>query len=255
MKKTLLQLVQEVLESIDGDEVNSYADTTESLAVASLIRDVYWDIIASTEFTASKGPYQLTATSNSTYPTVMYLPSTNLTLEWLMYDQTVDVTKPQNFRELIFLPLEEFLLRSYGQDQADANVVTYTITLPSGRTLRVLSRKDGPPRYYTTPDDQTVLFDSYLSTVDSVLQQTKTIAFGERYPSWNMIDSFIPDLPEKQFSILRNEAKATASSQLRQTTNSNAERRARKAWIISQKTGKKIANKILPALNSKNYAR
>lgn len=255
MKKTLIQLVQEVLESIDGDEVNSYADTTESLQVANIIRDVYWDLIAGTEFTSIKAPFQLTASSNSIYPTAMYLPAGYTTLEWLMYDQTVDVTQPQNFKPLISLPLETFLRMSYGFDPLDSNVVTYTLPLNNGNSIRVLSRKDGPPTYYATPDDVTIIFDSYMASVDTVLQSSKSVAFGDRLPVWNMIDSFIPDLPEKQFSILRNESKATASAQLRQTTNANAEKRARKAWVVSQRTRDKIDSNKPGTTKTNNYSR
>jgi hypothetical protein len=255
MKKTLISLVQEVLESIDGDEVNSYSDTTESLQVANIIEATYWDIVSTVTFPSMKLPFQLDSSANVLQPTLMTLPSTNLTLEWLMYDQTIDVNFPQNFAFMKYIPLDEFLIKSYGNDQTDVNVITYNVTLNNGDTLRVLSRNDGPPTVYTTIDDSQILFDSYTSDVESTLQSAKTIAYGERLPVWNFINSFVPDLPDKQFTILRNEAKATAAAQLRQQTNSNAEKKARRGWITSQKTGRKIPNPKDPRSDQPSYGR
>lgn len=255
MKRTLIQLVQEILESIDGDEVNSYSDTTESLQVANILEAAYWDIVSTTTFPAMKLPYQLDSAGDVTKPTLMTLPGTNLTLEWLMYDQTVDTTYPQNFTYMKYMPLSEFLPFIYGNDQLDTNIITYNITLNNGDTMRVLARKDAPPTYYTTIDDTQILMDSYDSDVDATLQSTKTIAYGERLPVWTLNDAFIPDLPDKQFTILRNEAKATAAVQLRQQTNANAERKARRGWITSQKTGRKIPNPNDPRSDQPSYAR
>ena len=45
MKQTLLELTQDVLNAIDGDDVNSISDGVESLQVAQDIKNVYYDLI------------------------------------------------------------------------------------------------------------------------------------------------------------------------------------------------------------------
>ena len=44
MKLTLLEMVQDILSSMDSDEVNSITDSTEALQVARIIRDSYIEI-------------------------------------------------------------------------------------------------------------------------------------------------------------------------------------------------------------------
>lgn len=46
MNYTLLDMVQRILEAMESDEVNNYDDTPESLAVANIIKEVYYDIIS-----------------------------------------------------------------------------------------------------------------------------------------------------------------------------------------------------------------
>jgi hypothetical protein len=45
VKYTLLELTQRILESMDSDEVDSIEDSPESLAVANIIKECYFDIL------------------------------------------------------------------------------------------------------------------------------------------------------------------------------------------------------------------
>jgi hypothetical protein len=242
-KKTVLQLVQEILSSIDGGEVNSYLDTTESLQVARILENVYWDIVSTSSFGTSFSFYELDPSNNVTLPTVMYLPNSAVTLESLMYDYATLADVSPNFHQVNYLEPTLFLSRMYSLKSDDASVVSYTLPLTAGGTLSVMGYNNQSPKWYTTYDDKTILFDSYDSSVDSTLQANKTLAYGELNPTWTMSDSFVPDLPEKQFTILRNEAKSIAFIELKQQTNTKAEKQARRGWISSQKTGDRIKDK------------
>lgn len=60
MDKTLLDLIQEILSSLDSAEVNSYLDTTESLQVARILESTYWDIVSTSSFPGIFSYYNLT---------------------------------------------------------------------------------------------------------------------------------------------------------------------------------------------------
>ena len=45
-QRTLLRLVQDILSSLDSDEVNSISDTPESLQVANIVRTTYEDLVS-----------------------------------------------------------------------------------------------------------------------------------------------------------------------------------------------------------------
>ena len=46
MKYTLLEMTQDILSNMSSDEVNSISDTTESLQVATIIKQKYFDLIS-----------------------------------------------------------------------------------------------------------------------------------------------------------------------------------------------------------------
>lgn len=255
MKKTLLEMVQEILSSIDGDEVNTYADTTESLQVAHILESCYWDIVSQASFPKMFTPFELSASGNTSLPNVMYLPENCLSLVWLRYDDRDTSLEENTFKKLHFVDMSEFLERMYSLDTEDTNVVSVDMSLANGDTFNIRCRNDRSPTYYTTIDDKTILFDSYDASVDTTLQSGKSLAYGEKKPSWTFADSFVPELPDKQFTILRNEAKSTAFAELKQSVNSNSERKARRGWITSQKTARKINNPRREIDRAPNYGR
>jgi hypothetical protein len=242
MNKTLLDLVQEILSSIDGSEVNSYLDTTESIQIAKILENTYWDIVSTSSFPKLFSFYNLTPGNTTSQPTLMYLPDTSLTLTNLRYNHETLENPGAAYSLLTFVPMDEFFNRMYSLDPSASTTTTYTLSLPNGGTTKIHADNVSTPTSYTSYDDKTIIFNSFDKRVDAFLQASKTMAYGEISPVWTVSDSFTPYLPEKQFTILRNEAKATAFAELKQTTNSDASRKARRGWISSQKGQRKINN-------------
>lgn len=255
MKKTLLEIVQEILTSMDGDEVNSISDTTESLAVANIVQNTYWDIVSQASFPKMFSPFELEASGNINYPNIMYLPDTVLSCAWIRYDESTTDNVEAGLRPLIPVDLQTFIQRMYSLDATDTGVTSYEYTMDNGDTINIRCQNTAPPSCYATLDDRTIVFDSYDSDVDATLQADKSLAYGERKPTFTLADSFTPDLPDRQFTILRNEAKAQAFADLKQMTNAKAEQRARRGWITSQKTKQKIDNPRRQIDRTPNFAR
>lgn len=85
MKYTLLDMTQSILSSMSSDEVNSIGDTTESLQVAEIIRQKYFDIINRVPLPDHEQLVQLDASLDDDSPVLMFVPNGIAGLTWLKY--------------------------------------------------------------------------------------------------------------------------------------------------------------------------
>jgi hypothetical protein len=84
-KFTLLQMTQNVLSGLSSDEINSISDTTESLQVAQIIQNKYYDILTRGNLPDDNQLIQLTPSGNPIQPTLMFIPSGTSSLKWVNY--------------------------------------------------------------------------------------------------------------------------------------------------------------------------
>lgn len=236
MKKTLLDMVQSILSSMDSDEVNSFADTTESQQVANCLRDSYFEIMAGANPPDNNTLFQLNASGDPTKPTLMSMPANINSLMWIKYNLATTDNPAPNFQDIQFLPLHEFSMLMYqlGSNTnlpSPPDVGTFNIADPNGGQVPMFYRNDRGPMFYTCGNDTTLLFDSYDSVVDTTLQSIKTVCFGEYSRTWTFTDAFVPSLPDHLFPLLENEAKKQAFIEFKQSANPLAEERAHKGWV------------------------
>lgn len=234
MKYTLLELTQSILSSMGSDEVNSISDTVESLQVAEIIKSSYFDIIYRAKLPEHFDIIGLEATTDNTKPVIMTIPSNVNKIEWVKYDKREESSDPVKMEEVTFISLEDFLDMTYQLNTEDDNIDTLTHTL-NGTAFTFFYTNDVAPTYYTTFDDNTLIFDSYNSDVDTTLQKSKTMCLVRLTPTFTMSDSFTPDLDAEQFPLLLNEAKTLAWAELRQSNHALADRNSRRAWAHMQK--------------------
>lgn len=234
MRYTLKAMVDRILESMGGDEVNDIADTTESLAVANIIKECYFEIISEIEPKETEGLFHLDASGDDLKPTLMFLPSTVSNIQWLKYNIGDSVLDP-NFRDLCYLSLPDFIQYTNGLDPDETWVGVETIEI-EGQDFIFKFRSDESPRYWTSPNDQTLIFDAYDSTYETTLTSSRTYGYGGLVPTFTMTDAFVPQLDPRQFQLLLNAAKAQAFVELKQTTNEKAERKERRHRILGYKT-------------------
>lgn len=234
MRYTLLQMVQRILESMDSDEVNSLADTTESLAVANIIKECYGELIAEYQPHESDNLFHLDASTDSTKPTMMLLPSYVTNIKTLKYNvgETLD---DSNLRELRYMPVMDFLNYMNGLDVNESWVHSMLVTL-DGHDFRVKYRSDQSPHYYTSSNDKIILMDSYDSSYESTLTSSRTYGYGAIEKTFSLEDSFIPDLDPRHFPLLLNMAKAQAFVELKQTENAKTEKKERRHRLLAYKT-------------------
>ena len=229
-KLTLLELVQKVLVSINGDEVSSISDTVEAMSVANIIEDVYFNLITNTVIPEHRKLLKVEGLSSVTYPNYMKLPTSVARISSFRYDRTTDSSTETEYHEVKYVDPEVFLQRIIGRTQSDSDVDV--ITDHSGVKLLIQTTKD--PDFWTSFNDEHMVFDSYNSDEDSTLQESKSMAFGYEIPTFTLSDSFTPDIDENMFPMLLNEAKSWAHLELRQQPHGKAEQQSRRQRVTMQ---------------------
>lgn len=247
MKATLLELVQDILSNIDGDEVNSITDTFESEQVATILKNTFIAMSSNRDWPTHSDIIQIPSYGDVTKPTHMKLPDGVKRIKSLMYDKADLNDTRTMYREVKYISPDAFL-RKTNLENSDLDEVD-VVTDPSG--VKLLIRNDTHPTYYTSFDDRTLVFNSYNSSVDSSLQESKTQALVDIMPVWQTSDDFIVDLPDVAFSAFFNEALSAASLRLRQTVDMKAEQEAKRQqnWLARK------ARKVNRGLSYPNYGR
>lgn len=233
MRKTLLELVQDILNDLDSDNVNSITDTIESEQVASIVRNCYFEMMGNRNWPHLKKLFQLEHSGTLERPNYLAIPVLLKEMEFFKYEVQRIGEKIQ-LRKIKFMNPDDFLEMISGRDSTADNIKT--VTDFSGSKLLIY--KDRAPTYWTTFDDYYIVTDSYDETVDDTLQKSKTQCLGWMHPTWTHVDTFIPDLPAEAFPALFAEAKSTAFIDIKQMANQKAEQKAsrqqrwlsRKAW-------------------------
>lgn len=222
---------------MESDEVNSINDTIESLQIAQMVKTTYYNIIDGRDWPWLKEMFQLTGLGLTTKPSHMQIPETIIDVLWIRYNSRTVTDTKDNYKKIQYKTPEEFIAITDARNSSLANIDT--ITDYGGTPLFIVN--DAAPTYYTSFDENYVVFDSYDSDVDTSLQSSKVKCYGKRNPTFTLSDSFTPDLPVQMFSYLLNEAKSTAFLTAKQTVNQKAEqhsvtqrrRMSQEAWKVS----------------------
>jgi len=220
MKLTLLEIVQKTLNDMDSEDVNSIDDSLEALQIANIVEDVYFSLIAAEEIPEHKELLKLTALADSDYPTHFTYPTNVKEVEKVFYD--ISLTTTPSYKEVYFLEPLEFLSVTDNQSEDFDEVLDKN----GGTTLFIAN--DRMPTYYTSFDEEYMVFDSYDSDEDTTLQESKTRAYGTKYPTFSLSDSFIPDLEAPMFPLLLAEVKSQAFSLFKPQVDPKIEQKARR---------------------------
>jgi hypothetical protein len=244
-KMTLLEMVQNILSALDSDEVNSISDTVEASQVAEIIKESYYDLLPVLDVPERKALFYLDPVG-STKPTLMSIPSDLSSIDWIKYDYRESGTG--DYRHIQYVHPEDFLdilNPRVGQD----NVEQYTIN-----NTYITVYNDKNPTYWTTFDDDQIVFDSYDNDLDANLQAAKSQVWGTRDPGWTAEDDFVPlYLDSNMFPTLLAEAKSVSFINLKQVSSAKEEQRSRRGLIRTQNERNKARGSYFDRLP--NYSR
>lgn len=167
----------------------------------------------------------------------MKLPENVIELVSINYNKKELGDTKEKYAPVKYLSPDDFIIKTNHRDSSASNV---EVIEEAGVTLLVLN--DVAPTYFTSFDDEWLVFDSYDSEIDSTLQENKTQCFGKVQPTFTLEDDFIPDLPVQMFPYFINEAKSTAFLVVKQMPNQKAEqhsvsqrrRMSQDAWRLTK---------------------
>ena len=237
MKKTLLEIVQSILNDMDSDAVNSIDDTVESVQVADIVRSCFYEMVSNRNWASHKKLIPLENVSNVLLPNYLKLPDNLKELTSFKYDKRKQETDSLEYQDVYYMFPDEFL--SFVSRRNSNNTNVQTVSDFNGAKLLVIN--DVAPSYWTSFDDKYLVVDSFNSAIENTIQGSKTQCLAVIFPAFVVADDFVPDLPIEAFSALEEESKSTAFVALKQTANQKAEQKAsrqhrwlaRKDWQAS----------------------
>lgn len=241
MKYSLLDMVQEILNDMDGDEVNSIDDTVEATQVASIVKSTYFAMMSSRNWPHLRKSIQLIPTTNLAQPTHMYVKEDIKELDFINYDTRKTGETRAKYLEMKWREPEDFL-RITNAYNIDADNVQSVVD-DSQLDLQVMN--DRAPTLYTSFDDKTLIFNAYDSERESNIQSTFVQSMAYIMPSWTGGDDFIPDLPDEAFSALIEETKSRASLKLRQIADNKSEQESRRQQRWLARKARRVSNGII----------
>jgi hypothetical protein len=233
-KRTVLQIVQDILSDMDSDEVNSIDDTIEAQQVAQIIETCYYEMLGNRNWPHLRKVIQLESSIDLAKPNYMKLPENLKELSFFKYEtQKTDETKI-TLSDVLYKQPHDFLHYISHRNSDNDNIIVVTDFGGS----KLLVQNDKAPNYWTSFDDTYIVTDSYDAAVDDTLKTDKSQALAYIIPEFERINEFVPDLPIDAFPALIEEAKSTAFFVLKQMANTKAEQKAarqqrwlsRKSW-------------------------
>ena len=224
-------MTQNILSRLDSDEIDSISDTTEAMQVARVIRNTYFNILTKADLPEHKKLIQLVASGDNTKPVLMTRPDNVRRIDWIKYNVRSATDTFDRYDYVTILPLSQFLDYVDGLNSTESTVDAMTFN-----NITFNYTNNQKPTFCTIVEDDTIIFDSFDSGVENKIQTSKTKAFALTNPTFDLIDTTIPDLDDIQFQLLLNEAAAVAFVDLKQQANPKAEQESRRQWISLQRT-------------------
>lgn len=244
---TLLDMVQDIMSDMDSDEINSINDTAESLQVAQIVKTSYYNIVDGKDYAWMYELFQLDSSGTQDRPTHMAIPDDIIDLKWIKYNNRKITDTKNKYQKVEYKNPEDFVELMNTRDSSDTKVTS--VTDPSGITLHIYN--DRGPTYFTSFDDENLVFDAFDSVKEDTLTNSKTQVYGKRSVAFTLEDTFTPDLPVQMFSYLLNEAKSTAFLTLKQMANQKAEQQS----VSQRRRMSQEAWKITNGITYGNYGR
>jgi len=211
-RKTLLEIVQSTLSSMDSDLVNHIGDTQESEQIALLAQEQYLELATYQRIPQFEQLTQLEGLSDLDRATVMRIPEGATDIADVRYrrvrnDGTEYMEPVEQLDKSDFLDMQLRL----NQNNLQNNILDDNILVPY--------RTDRAPRCYTTFDDEYIVFDSIDKDVDDTLHNDASMVLAYIVPEFLMEDDFIPQIPTKMLSQYMNMIKEIANHEQKQYNN------------------------------------
>lgn len=256
-KFTLLQVVQKTLEALGSDEINAISDSPDAEQIAQMAQDAYYELMNQREWPHLLNLKQLESVADSTKPNYLRIPGSVVRIDQIKYDNTDPLGAAPllvEINEAVWCEPERFLNMTQGRNTERPDVVT--ITDFSGVRIHILN--DNKPQFWTSFDDEYVVFDAFDEGIDSTLQGNKSQALCKIIPDFVIADDTVADMPAHVFQTWIAEVKSTAMLYLRQEISQKDEQRARRGLAVLRRDASRTDNsdgKVKFGRRTRNFGR
>ena len=214
-QRTLLEIVNDVLDSMDLEQVAGIDENLESQKVHRIIRGQYYLLASEQAWDHVKTVTQLTGLADVTMPTSMQIPSTVAQVNSVRYNTTETGDTNETMTPVTFYENpEDFLDYVYGRNTGEDNVDI--VTCPTGQDIWVLN--DVGPTCCTTFDGTYLVFDAYNSDEETTLHAANSVVVGLAAAAWTADDSFVPPMPPLLVPAFISKCKVVCNEYMRQVT-------------------------------------
>jgi hypothetical protein len=232
MANTLLDLVQDILSTLDSDAVSSISDTVEADQVADIVKKTYRDIIDEYQLPGQRVITNLESVSDTDRPNLLKLPDDTQALIHWQYDTRLTPTDPLHYSPVEYKPPHEFL--RYVNARNSSDVETYSVVYAVTDIPIIVDIRTGP-MFWTSFDDKFIVTDNVNLDVDASLQASKTQAWLEKRWVFHKEDDFVINLPENLIALLYRTAENEAYALYKQTVNPKLEQKEKRLRIRAQR--------------------
>lgn len=232
MARTLLDIVQGILSTLDSDTVSSISDTVEADQIADVVKETYFDIIDEYQLPGQRVLGTLEGVSDILRPNLLKLPDNTQSLLHWEYDCRLITEDPLTYVPVTYLPPPDFLSVVNRRDSKDTEKY---LTVYVTSNVPVLVDITTNPRYWTSFDDAYIVTDNVNKVVDATLQSSKTQAWFEKRYIFVKEDLFVPVLPQNLESVLYRTAENLAYALNKQMVNPKLEQREQRLRIRTQR--------------------
>lgn len=248
--RTLLDATTNILSAMDSDEVNSIYDTVEALQVATIVIETLEAEFGNLDLPFFDKLIQLTSVSDVDRPNYLRYGDDVANIKWLRYR---DARNSNRYKRVLYMSPTDFFDRMVLRTTTGAN--EQVVTDPSG--VSYVIKTNSAPTFYTSVDNDYLIFDSYDSDYENTLEQSNSFCVGsETVNSTELQDDYVLPVPSNYYPLLLAESKATCFSILKQSPSPKTEQVARRQRSRLQNDRLKTRTKDYPYASSKfNFAR
>jgi hypothetical protein len=230
---TNLEMVQNILSSMDSDNVNSISDTEEAVQVETVLKEVYENIISRRRWEFLNKTRLLENVGDITKPNKMKIP-TNVTrvecFRWKTIDETVEPNE-EKWKELKYLNPCDFIGHVQSRDVAQLALQDRVLVVYNDDGVEMPMVTDKEPEYWTSFDDVHVYLDNFIAGSFTTATEGRTSVQVTQQQLFVKGDVAIQFLPVEMFSLFLAETKSTCWMNFKGAANQKAEQVAARQYI------------------------
>lgn len=227
-KMTLLEMVQNIASALETDEINSITDTTESLQIAEVVKETFYEQFNNIYVPELQGLFTFESVSSIVSPNYLKVPDNISKVQWVRYK---DFRSDDRMTLIPYVHPDDFL-----DTQLQYNSLTTEATLTTDPVsgVQYYVRNNTPPSMFTMFDDKYVVFDQFDLDYETTMEGSNSIGYGTKVFEFLMEDDYVPPLDGNLFPLLLAESKAVCFINLKQVASAKEEQRARRQRIRMQ---------------------